>query len=197
LGTGDSNHGDSQNPYAFADFDRAPEAESKPTPVPKALAKGISYQVTDLDLAPRCPHCAKELVSGDAVLCLNCGYNLRTRTFEKTKVVYQITSADRTAWLMPGFLCVAAVVLIVVFDLWFCFGLHKFWAAWEDPDGVNLPPSFSRGLRAWVVFMTCFAIFYAARFAYRRLVLNPNPPEVEKKQHAKGLVKTTPSAAKP
>src|SRR5437588_12293152 len=37
------------------------------------------YGVTELDLAPRCPNCAEEMESHDAVVCLHCGYNTLTR----------------------------------------------------------------------------------------------------------------------
>lgn len=179
LGPGDSDHSDSQNPYAFADDGgTGGKSTSKPSSLPNAFAKATPYGVTDLDLIPRCPHCAKELESKDAVICLNCGYNLETRTFAKTKVVYEITSQDRMHWLMPGVLCVVGIILIVAFDGWFCFGLDGMWASWEQ----YVPPSFTKGLRAWFVFVTCFGIWFAGRFAYKRLVLNPTPPEVEKKK---------------
>src|SRR5271168_3814742 len=32
------------------------------------------YSVTTLDLAPRCPNCANEMPSAEAVVCLVCGY---------------------------------------------------------------------------------------------------------------------------
>src|SRR5262249_12001216 len=33
------------------------------------------YGVTTLDLTPRCPHCANEMVSEEAIICVYCGYN--------------------------------------------------------------------------------------------------------------------------
>src|SRR5437870_3131869 len=38
------------------------------------------YQLTTLEETPRCPHCAKEMESPEAVICLHCGFNTRTRT---------------------------------------------------------------------------------------------------------------------
>src|SRR4051794_18284484 len=32
------------------------------------------YAVKNQDLTPRCPHCAKELQSANAVVCIYCGY---------------------------------------------------------------------------------------------------------------------------
>src|SRR5262245_36147539 len=37
------------------------------------------YGLTEETFAPRCPHCAYELESADAKVCLNCGYNTATR----------------------------------------------------------------------------------------------------------------------
>src|SRR5437016_13861620 len=39
---------------------------------------GNPYGVTTLDLSPRCPNCANELTSADALTCLHCGYNTQT-----------------------------------------------------------------------------------------------------------------------
>jgi len=183
AGPGDSDHGAGQNPYAFVDADKPAVKETPKTePTGRSFAKATPYDITELNLDPRCPHCAKEMESREAIICLNCGYNLQTRTFAKTKVVYEITAKDRTNWLMPGFLCIVGILLIGGFDAWFCLGLDKFWAAWEDPAGANLPASFSRGLRAWVVFVTLFGVWFMGKFAYRRLILNPRPPEQEKKK---------------
>src|SRR6516225_3042956 len=49
------------------------------------------YGVTKLDLAPRCPNCANEMESEEAVVCLFCGYNTLTRTWGKTKKVFALT----------------------------------------------------------------------------------------------------------
>src|SRR5579885_261050 len=50
------------------------------------------YILQDMSLAPRCPDCANEVDEGQ-VICLHCGYNLRTREKAKTRKVY-----DQTFW---------------------------------------------------------------------------------------------------
>src|SRR5262245_57731207 len=40
------------------------------------------------DNLPRCPFCAKEMESHEALICLNCGYNTRTRNRPEVKQVY-------------------------------------------------------------------------------------------------------------
>ena len=60
-----------------------PKAEPpKPDPKEKVYSESEAdpnpYEVTDLDLTPRCPYCTHEMEEGE-ILCLNCGYNTATR----------------------------------------------------------------------------------------------------------------------
>src|SRR5262245_52786911 len=43
------------------------------------------YGVTTTELGHRCPQCAAEMPSPDAIICLNCGYNTETREQFRTK----------------------------------------------------------------------------------------------------------------
>src|SRR5437763_110466 len=56
------------------------------------------YDVTDLDLTPRCPHCAGEMESRDAVVCLHCGYNVQTREKAQTVKTIKNTFAEWVVW---------------------------------------------------------------------------------------------------
>jgi predicted Zn finger-like uncharacterized protein len=136
------------------------------------------YGVTQLDLSPRCPHCAKEMESADAIVCLNCGYNTQTREHIRTKKTIQQTGQDKFMWLLPGLLCILLIFFCLGFDVFFVVGLLDWWKAiaydWELP-------SLAWGINVWVGIISLFIIFYAARFAVRRLILNPSPPEVEKR----------------
>ena len=49
------------------------------------------YGVTALDTAPRCPDCANEMESEDAIICLHCGYNSRTRVKIEARAVDDVT----------------------------------------------------------------------------------------------------------
>lgn len=137
------------------------------------------YDITQLDDAPRCPFCAKEMESEEAIVCLHCGYNTQTRQVVQTKRVYETTFGDWCKWLGPGVLCVLAVILLLGGDAYFCFGLSGMW---KDMDESMGSPSFSRGIRVWVSVMVLWGCWFAAKFAFRRLVLNPRPPEIEKKK---------------
>ncbi|MCS6851326.1 MAG: hypothetical protein NZ700_09180 [Gemmataceae bacterium] len=120
---------------------------------------------------PRCPNCAHLMESLEAVICLNCGFNLRTGTRIKTKRTVEITPRDRFLWLLPGILAVAAAVLLIVFDI-----VYYLW----KPDGRGDWDWLSHGsFKLWTIIGSGFIIFFALAFAYKRLILEPNPPEQE------------------
>ena len=101
----------------------------------------------------------------DAVICLECGYNTETRTRLEMVKTYDTSAADRTKWLLPGILCLLAVVI--------CVGLIAFmWIAWWGRDDWWAFP-----LKVWGGVMLAGLSWVAGKFAYRRLILHPNPPE--------------------
>jgi DNA-directed RNA polymerase subunit RPC12/RpoP len=116
----------------------------------------------------RCPQCAFEMESEDAVVCLQCGYNTQTRTRLATVKTYDLTSADYALWLTPGILCVVVVVVClgVIGFLW--FGLPH-WApdAWYNHFSVQVWGSVVFGFIGW----------YSGKFAFRRLIVHSTPPE--------------------
>lgn len=136
------------------------------------------YDLTHLDDAARCPYCAKAMDPPDAVICLHCGYNNQTRQMVTTKVVYETTFGDWCKWLGPGILCVISAVALLAGDAYFCFGAG--W--WDGMDESMGSQSFSRGIRVWVSVMVLWVCWFCAKFAFRRLILNPRPPEVEIKK---------------
>ncbi len=132
------------------------------------------YDVTSTDLRPRCPHCAMAMDEGQ-IICLNCGYNTQTRMHGVTVRVMGATIWERLVWLSPGIACVLAVggLIALIFFLW--LGLRGMEA--KDPSSWlwyffdNFPTQ---------VYGTVFAlvaIWFAGKFAVKRLILNPNPPE--------------------
>lgn len=176
---GPAGSGVDATPYSFLEPTAEPAAKPPPPPaVPAALSTATPYGVSELKLDPRCPHCAKELPSEEAVVCLHCGYNNRTRTFVKTRVVYETTAGDRFRWRLPGFACVAVIIGLVLFDVWYVWGLDEMWKSMDE----TWPASFSGGLKLYGVVMSLAGMFFAGKFAIRRLIFERNPPEVEKKK---------------
>ncbi len=137
---------------------------------------GKPYGVTTLNLLPRCPECANEMTDENAIVCLHCGYNTVTRVKWETRKVYDVTAMDYIMWLLPGVLCVFGVLALVGFDAWYVMsGRHVF-------DGEEWYSFLGSGaITMWLVIGTIFAMYFLAKFAFKRLVLNPHPPEIEKR----------------
>jgi ribosomal protein S27E len=132
------------------------------------------YDVTHLDLAPRCPSCANEMESADAIICLHCGYNTMSRSHVGTKKVYDVTGGDQFLWLLPGILCVVAIFLLIGFDAFYLLAMRSLTnGEWFEFLG-------STACQLWTVILSLFAMFYAGRFAIRRLIFDNTPPEIEK-----------------
>ncbi len=163
-------------------------AKAKPAPPPEKAApvpardasdfeEGAPnpYGVTTLDLTPRCPHCAHEMESADAILCLNCGYNTMTRQHMGIKKTIARTPTERIVWLIPGILAVVAILAIIGGDLAFWFGIKD---PWQNPN--EDPNTYWLGIKVWVIIISCGIMYFLTRFAIRRLILHPKPPEIEK-----------------
>jgi DNA-directed RNA polymerase subunit RPC12/RpoP len=157
----------------------APPPMPAPPPPPKPFdddeEEGSNpYGVGHLDLSPRCPNCANEMESQDAIICLYCGYNTQTRTLGQTKKVIGHTHVDRLGWLMPGIACAAGIFVLAMLDVTFVFGLpavthgSAFWS-WFTNEPSKL----------WVTLIMLAAMWAMGRFAYKRLLLEPTPPEEE------------------
>jgi DNA-directed RNA polymerase subunit M/transcription elongation factor TFIIS len=154
-------------------------AKSKPKPTDEDEEDDTPIGVTALDTAPRCPNCANEMESEEAVICLTCGYNTRTRIRVETKAVEDTTFMTWFWWLLPGILCALFFIILLTFDIlytikidnyvdkendWYAFvaaGFFKIWFIWAPTTFLNV------GLLT---------------FAVRRLVLHPKPPERVKKK---------------
>jgi hypothetical protein len=130
------------------------------------------YTLTKVEESSLCPFCAQPLESADAVLCLNCGYNLQTRQRVQTRKIVETTSSDRFAWLLPGIICVGVILVLIVLDI--------LYLVWEPSPKFGAPWLGHAGIKTWIVIMSLFAMFFAGRFAFKRLILHPVPPEKEK-----------------
>jgi hypothetical protein len=170
---------------------REPVAQAAPpmataAPAPAAAVKPVDdddedgppnpYTVGTLDIRARCPNCANLMESEDAVICLFCGYNTLTRVVGETKKVVAHTHIDRGAWLMPGIGCAAGIFLLVMFDITYVFGLGS-WTRGIDKWYWNLLNSES--LRLWMTIISLGVMWALGQFAFKRLLLEPTPPEIE------------------
>jgi hypothetical protein len=155
-------------------------AKKKPEEEPPVLAlvedeedDSNPYGVTDLDLTPRCPHCANEMDEG-AIICLHCGYNTLTRErFMTTKVVAH-TGGEIFLWWLPAIACILTALLFIgaIVFMWVKFDdLSKAYDA-EWYGGF-----FGLWAKLWGSVIACFVIFFSGRFAFKRLVLHTWPPE--------------------
>jgi hypothetical protein len=147
-------------------------------------------------LDARCPNCANDMEEGD-VVCLHCGYNIETRLKFQTVKTFEHTAGDWILWLLPGILCVLGDLFLLSY---FC--VHHFllprlfldtneYATWskalaergrmaavgEDSLSWYLVFWFHPGIEIWIAVMFLFAGFIMTRFAIRRLILHPRPPE--------------------
>jgi hypothetical protein len=140
------------------------------------------YGVTSLDTAPRCPECANEMESEDAVICLHCGYNTRTRMRHASRAVDDTTGGVWFWWLFPGILCAVFALTFITFDIWYTVRI----GAYVDPDNdwfafISYP---------WFVIWCVWAPTIGGNvalitFAVRRLILHPRPPEHERRKKPK------------
>jgi hypothetical protein len=174
--------------YAFAEGIKADRPEDAPIPVLPVMDEeeenSNPYGITDLDDRRRCPFCA-DLMDEEDVICLNCGYNTQTRMHIRTERTFANTTGDVFMWLLPGIICVASIFVIIAFDLFWWFGLESFW--WEPMDKFLEMTSISLGIRVWEVVISCFVIWALGKFAFKRLILHPTPPEVQKEKVRQSL----------
>jgi DNA-directed RNA polymerase subunit RPC12/RpoP len=158
-----------EKPVAPVD-DRPKSAKEK---LDEEFADNNPYEVTALEEGHRCPHCANELESADAVICLHCGYNTMTREWAKTVKTVESTGLDWTLWLLPGIFCA-----LLVFA--FAGGIFFLWVFAKDIIEDNKEEWWAFAPRAMQLWGTIFAlacIFFSGRFAVKRLIFNYRPPE--------------------
>lgn len=157
----------------------APQKSPPAAPTDEEWAEIKAYGIVVEKDLPRCPYCAWELESSEAVVCLNCGYNLRTRQRLTEKILEPVTVGDYILWLLPGIACALAVLFFgaVIVILWT-----------GTPDLSFMYMGWTQRYKWARVYGTVLAatiIWVTGAFAIRRLILNPHPPEREKKLRKK------------
>jgi DNA-directed RNA polymerase subunit RPC12/RpoP len=141
--------------------DRAPSEEEK---------EKNPYHLSEISQSNRCPQCAAQLESPDAIVCLNCGYNSLTRQRLTTTRTYAHTPLDWALWLAPGILCALATLSLIglIVFLLIPAGLQRAAGdAWWGHFSIQI---YGSALAAGVAWIT-------AKYAFRRLVRNFRPPE--------------------
>jgi predicted Zn finger-like uncharacterized protein len=123
----------------------------------------------------RCPDCANAMEEDDRI-CLSCGYDTLTREKARTRKVREITGFDIFKWLVPGILCVLTVFILLG-------GCAYYWVAIERETFGNEWYDFigSLGMKVYVSVISLFIMYKCGRFAVKRLILHPSPPEIEEK----------------
>jgi DNA-directed RNA polymerase subunit M/transcription elongation factor TFIIS len=135
------------------------------------------YGITDLEDYPRCPECANEMATRESIICLHCGYNTVTRLRAETKVVHDTTGSDWMIWLGPGILCVLAIIGLTTLNIIYLIFIDD-WT--EGSDWLWIFAHYM--VKIWGSLINIFIMYHLARFAVKRLVLNPIPPEVLKRK---------------
>ncbi|MFM7114286.1 MAG: hypothetical protein ACKO26_24380 [Planctomycetota bacterium] len=72
---------------------------------------GKAYTIVSETETPKCANCAKELLNAKAIICVHCGFNSRTRTWNRTKKLVDKTAGDYILWHLPAIISSVVVVL--------------------------------------------------------------------------------------
>jgi DNA-directed RNA polymerase subunit RPC12/RpoP len=131
------------------------------------------YRLSDILPTHRCPQCAADMEE-DAIICVRCGYNTETRLRHTTVRTYETTAVDRMVWLTPAILSAIALLVLlgIIGFLWLPFGLSRL-----AGEGENRAWWGHYSIQVYGSVVCAFLGWAAGRFAFKRLILHPNPPE--------------------
>jgi hypothetical protein len=188
----------SAKPAKPAKLTKPAKTEAKAAPVPpppppevkKPLwddedAKDVSL-IAEEDV-PRCPHCAKELDPPDAIVCLHCGFNSRTRARAETKKVWAPEFMDWFMHLLPGIIALAIAIGLLTF-IGISIANMRDWLTdtilesdEKDASGRKkfyVPPG---AFILFIMFLSLPILIPSIKFAFRRLAVEYKPTEQIKK----------------
>lgn len=131
------------------------------------------YIMEDMDLAPRCPHCALLLDPPDTKVCIHCGYHMQKRQRVASRVTYEITAVDYLLWHLPTFGCFLGIMALIGFCVFCGINMNE----WIGNDFFVKPGCFT----TWIVIMCLYPMWWMTKFIFKRLVWNFTPPEQESK----------------
>ncbi len=171
-----------------------PAAASSPPPPPPQKKSyddedegPDKIEVIQEDDTPRCPHCANELDPPDAVVCIHCGFNSRTREKAETKRLWAPTPQDWMMHLLPGIVALVVVITLIVVNVMSFMNMREWltdsFLQSDEKDAADRkkfyihPAAFQFG----ILGISLPILVPATRFAYRRLIKDFRPAEKVKK----------------
>ncbi|MBA2226165.1 MAG: MJ0042-type zinc finger domain-containing protein [Thermogemmata sp.] len=132
---------------------------------------------------PRCPHCAMELVPPDAIVCIHCGFNNRTRVKADTRKVYAPTFSEWAMHLAPGIIAVLVCIGLIVLNYITATNMRS----WLEGTFLEMDEVDAAGRKRFYIAPGAFIFLIAfislgifvpcLRFALRRLFVEYRPPE--------------------
>lgn len=132
---------------------------------------------------PRCPHCALELVPPDAIVCIHCGFNNRTRVKADTRKVYAPSFGDWFMHLAPGVValvtCIGLIVLNYITATNMRDWLEGTFLEMDEVDAAGRKRFYiAPGAFIFLIAFISLSIFIPClRFGIRRLFVEYRPPE--------------------
>jgi hypothetical protein len=160
-----------------------PPAGKKTESPPKKNAddeeeEGGAYGAIQEQEPPRCPNCVQELESENQVICLNCGFNNKTRTLNRVKKVQHKDFVDYLKWHAYPIVCTIIFIITAVLLILY-YVRYRQWAIdnrAEDTVAWLLSNQVSQ-IYIWVAALTIF--WKCGKPAVTRFIFHPHPPEEE------------------
>jgi len=168
------------------------EASSPPSPAAKKNAWDDDEDTRDVNLieeeeVARCPHCAQELDPPDAIICIHCGFNNRTRAKADMKTVWAPDVMDWFMHLLPGLLALAIVISIIVFDIITIMKMRE-WLSGSFLESDDMDASGRKKMYVapgafifLIIFILMGILIPCAKYAFKRLAIEYKPVEQIKK----------------
>lgn len=166
---------------------KPPAPSSPPPPEPKKSEwdddDSLKIEVIREEDVARCPHCAKELDPPDAIVCLNCGFNNRTRARADTKKVWAPDAMDWFNHLLPGIIALSIAIGLIVFNIISIVSMRDWltdtFLMMDEKDAAGktrfyIPP----GAFIFFLIVISLPIFIPSiKYAFRRLAIEYRPAE--------------------
>jgi len=166
----------------------SPSAGSESAPRPKRPFDDDDEGVAQVGVVeekdvPRCPHCAMELIPPDAIVCIHCGFNNRTRVKADTRKVYAPTFSEWAMHLAPGIIAVLVCIGLIVLNYITATNMRS----WLEGTFLEMDEVDAAGRKRFYIAPGAFIFLIAfislgifvpcLRFAIRRLFVEYRPPE--------------------